>query len=246
MCVVSKNDSRSQQKCKSLRRQVLTVGRQAAAAGDGAIRNTDDCAHGTLMNNSVGTATKSQFGAGAFRDSAPRIRSVGRAASSRAQPYVLSVLIAGCVVLALSIGELRAGQPNSQWWALVALTLISGSAVLKLPTISANFSISDVFTLTAAVVFGPAAGTVIVAIDSLVISRRLAVTGLPMQRILFNAAAPPVAMWLSAVTFFYASGLQPLSVQFQRVEVVAPWLLLFAGMYFLLEHVRHCHRHCAA
>ena len=235
MCVVSKNDSRSQQKCKSLGGQVLTVGRQEAAAGDGAIRNTDDCGHGTLMNNSVETATKSQFGAGAFRDSAPRIRSVGRAARSRAQPYVLSVLIAGCVVLALSIGELRAGQPNSQWWALVALTLISGSAVLKLPTISANFSISDVFTLTAAVVFGPAAGTVIVAIDSLVISRRLAVNVLPMQRILFNAAAPPVAMWLSAVTFFYASGLQPLSVQFQRVEVVAPWLLLFAGMYFLLN-----------
>ena len=187
------------------------------------------------MNNSVGTATKSQFGGGAFRDSAPQMRSVGRSATSRAQPYVLSVLIAGCVVLALSIGELRAGQPNSQWWALVALTLISGSAVLKLPTISANFSISDVFTLTAAVVFGPAAGTVIVAIDSLVISRRLAANVLPMQRILFNAAAPPVAMWLSAVTFFYASGLQPLSVQFQRFEVVAPWLLLFAGMYFLLN-----------
>ncbi len=187
------------------------------------------------MNNSVEVATKSHFDGGAFRDSRPRARSVGRMASSRAQPYVLSILMAGCVVLAISIADLCAARPNSQWWALVALTLISGSAVLKLPTISANFSISDVFTLTAAVVFGPAAGTVIVALDSLVISRRLASTGLPIQRVLFNAAAPPVAMWLSAITFFYASGFSPLSEHSQRVEVVGPWLLLFAGMYFLLN-----------
>ena len=187
------------------------------------------------MNNSVGTATKSRSGDAAFRDSAARGRPIGRSASSRAQPYVIVVLITGCAVLALSIAEMRAAHANSQWWALVALTLVSGSAVLKLPTIAANFSISDVFTLTAAVVFGPAAGTVIVAIDSLVISRRLARTGLPLQRILFNAAAPPVAMWLSAVTFFYVSGFEPLSQQFRRVDVVSPWLFLFAGMYFLLN-----------
>ena len=187
------------------------------------------------MNNTVGAATKSGSGGAAFRDNTPRTRSIGRSASSRAQPYVVAVLIAGCAVLSLSIAEMRAAHANSQWWALVALTLISGSAVLKLPSIDANFSISDVFTLTAAVVFGPAAGTVIVAIDSLVISRRLARTGLPLQRILFNAAAPPVAMWLSAVTFFSLSGFEPLSGHFRRIDVISPWLLLFAGMYFLLN-----------
>jgi putative nucleotidyltransferase with HDIG domain len=127
------------------------------------------------------------------------------------------------------------GHPPIEWWALVALTLISGSAVLRIPTVSASFSISDVFTLTSAVVFGPSAGTMLVAIDSLAISARLMRTGLPLERILFNAAAPPVAMWVSAHAFFYASGFQPLFAQPIGLEFVGPWLLLFAGLYFVLN-----------
>lgn len=161
--------------------------------------------------------------------------SVRRAASSRARPYVLMVLCAGCVILAVSASDLWAMDPPVQWWVLVALTLISGMAVLKLPSVSANFSISDVFTLTGAVVFGPAAGTVLVAIDSLVISACLARSGLPLERILFNASAPPVAMWLSAGAFFRASGIQPLHVQPLGLDVVGPWLLVFAALYFFLN-----------
>ena len=98
-----------------------------------------------------------------------------------------------------------------------------------------SFSISDVFTLTSAVVFGPAAGTMLVAIDSMAISARLMRTGLPVERILFNAAAPPVAMWVSAHAFFYASGFQPLFAQPIGLEFVGPWLMLFAGLYFVLN-----------
>ena len=154
---------------------------------------------------------------------------------SRARPYVLAMVAAGCVVLARSLAEFLKVPAPVEWWALAVLTLLSGSAVLKIPSVAVNFSISDVFTLTSAVVFGPAAGTLIVAIDSLAISARLASSGLPLERILFNAAAPPVAMWISATGFFYASGLQPLYRQALGIEVVFPWLLLFAGLYFLLN-----------
>jgi putative nucleotidyltransferase with HDIG domain len=157
------------------------------------------------------------------------------ASRSRATPYVLAMVIAGCMVLVHSLAQFLAQPTNVEWWALALLTLLSGSAVLKMPSVAVNFSISDVFTLTSAVVFGPAAGTLIVAIDSLAISARLASSGLPTERILFNAAAPPVAMWISATTFFYASGLQPLDRQPLGIEVVFPWLLLFAGLYFLLN-----------
>ena len=174
-----------------------------------------------------------------FRDRAesktPGLHAVAHSDSARARLYVLTVLVTGCIVLAVSVSELCAMRPPVQWWVLVVLTLISGSAVLKIPAVPVNFSISDVFTLTSAVVFGPAAGTVIVAIDSLVISGCLMRTGLPFQRILFNAAAPPVAMWLSAVTFFRASGMQPLYPQSLGLEVVGPWLLAFAALYFFLN-----------
>jgi putative nucleotidyltransferase with HDIG domain len=143
--------------------------------------------------------------------------------------------VTGCAVLALSAADLATTPPPTQWWLLVALTLVSGSAVLRMPSVPVSFSISDVFTLTSAVIFGPAAGAVLVAVDSLVISACLARTGLAAERILFNAAAPPVAMWLSAHAFFAATGLDPLYGQSTGIEVIAPWLLLFAALYFCLN-----------
>ena len=133
--------------------------------------------------------------------------------------------------------EVSAAPLPVEWWVLAALTLLAGTAVLKVPAIPANFSISDVFTLTAAVVFGPAAGTVAVALDSLAISARLARTraGLRPERLLFNCAAPPLAMWLSAQMVFRMSGLKPLAGHPLRLDAVAPWLLLFAGLYFVLN-----------
>jgi len=151
--------------------------------------------------------------------------------------YVGAVVLAGGSVLSAAIVEIAAAPPSIEWWVLAALTLLCGTAVLKVPAIPANFSISDVFTLTAAVAFGPAAGTVVVALDSLAISGRLARSqaGLRPERLLFNCAAPPLAMWLSAQAVFLASGLQPLSGHPVRLDGVAPWLLLFAGLYFVLN-----------
>jgi putative nucleotidyltransferase with HDIG domain len=147
----------------------------------------------------------------------------------------MAVLCAGIAVLAASLVEWAAYAPSGQFWILVALTLMSGTAVLKIPTTSVHFSISDVFTLTSAIVFGPAAATVAVALESLLMSGRVVRTGLTLERVLFNAAAPPLAMWLSARTFFLVSGLQPLSTMSFGPEVVGPWLLLFAAQYFFLN-----------
>ena len=176
----------------------------------------------------------------AFRDmlvsDAAGFHPTAHSGTMRARLYIVAVFVAGCFVLAESVLTLRTTQPPLQWWAIVALTLISGSAVLKIPSVSVNFSISDVFTLTAAVVFGPAAGTAIVAIDSLVISGCLKrSTGLTFEKFLFNTAAPPVAMWISALVFFRASGIQPLYVHPLGLDVVGPWLLVFAGLYFFLN-----------
>ena len=165
----------------------------------------------------------------------PALSDVPRMAGSGARPYVAGVLLAGCVVLSRSLADFSAVLPPVEWWMLVLFTLVSGSAVLKIPSVPVNFSISDVFTLTSAVVFGPAAGTLTVAIDSLAISARLARTGLPVERVLFNAAAPPIAMWISSSAFFYATGFDPLFARPRGIDHVGPWLLLFAGLYFLLN-----------
>ena len=59
--------------------------------------------------------------------------------------------------------------------------------------------------------------------------------GADVGKFLFNAAAPPVAMWISRCLFFRASGIQPLYMQPLGLDVVGPWLLVFAGLYFFLN-----------
>ena len=155
----------------------------------------------------------------------------------RSRVYVAAVVVAGCGALSGAIVNITGTPLPSEWWVLAALTLASGAAALKVPAIPANFSISDVFTLTAAVAFGPAAGTVAVALDSLAISARLSRVrgGLRPEQVLFNCAAPPLAMWLSAEAIFMMSGLKPVAEHPVRLEVMTPWLLLFAGLYFVLN-----------
>src|SRR6476620_1161555 len=62
------------------------------------------------------------------------------AARSRARPYVLAMVIAGCLVLAHPLAQFLGQPANLEWWVLALLTLLSGSAVLKMPSVAVNFS----------------------------------------------------------------------------------------------------------
>ncbi len=157
-----------------------------------------------------------------------------RPALTAGRVYVWLVILLGTVILVDSLGRLCASPPTTDWWLLLGLTIVSGTAVLRIPSTDINFTISDVFTLTSAVVFGPAAGVVAVTIDCLAISYRLARKRLPVERVLFNAAAPPLAMWCAAHLFFLISGLQAGGGR-TNVNEIAPALVCAAGAYFLLN-----------
>src|SRR6188474_3512115 len=124
--------------------------------------------------------------------------------------YLSVVICGGAVVIAASMAGLIVAPPAPPLFALIGLTIVSGCATLRLPTIAASFSISDSFTITAALLYGPEAGTVAVAIDSLVISYKLARRNFGVERLLFNAAAPALAMWAAAHVFFWLAGVGPL------------------------------------
>src|SRR6185295_10626328 len=111
----------------------------------------------------------------------------------------------------------------------------SGCATLCLPTIPASFSISDSFTITAALLYGPGAGTVAVVIDSLVISYQLARRNFGVQRLLFNTAAPALAMWIAARTFFWLAGVGPLVHPAPLLGRLFGPLIVFAALYFVLN-----------
>jgi putative nucleotidyltransferase with HDIG domain len=166
----------------------------------------------------------------------PRLSAYGRT-------YVSAVILLGFTVITSSVFELVQAPVSSQWLVLAALTLISGSATVKLPSVPASISISEVFVFAAVLLYGPAAGTLTVALDGLVISYWIAKRRKEPYRALFNMSAPAVSAWCSAEFFFWASDLVPLGLVAPAaaggapviLNRLLPWLFLFAALYFLLN-----------
>lgn len=153
----------------------------------------------------------------------------------RQRMYLVGVIAAGGLVCLKSVGELMLHPVDFTWFVLAGLTLVSGWATLRLSTVRVSFSISDTFTLAAALLFGPAAGTVMVTFDALMLSLRFVRRNKTMTRVLFNATAPALAMWLSAHLFFALTETGPLASQPATVrELIGP-LAIFAAVYFVLN-----------
>jgi PAS domain S-box-containing protein len=151
--------------------------------------------------------------------------------------FLAAVILAGSFALALSLMDLSAQPIAPQWLMLVALTGVSGWATLRLRAIPASFSISDTFTIAAALLFGPAAGAVTVAVDALVMSLRLAAGGRQPApvRVLFNVTVPALTMWIAAQVFFTSAGVGPLAHGPGTIRRVLAPLGLFALLYFVLN-----------
>jgi putative nucleotidyltransferase with HDIG domain len=149
--------------------------------------------------------------------------------------YLPTIIGGGTIVILFSLWQLASEPIDERWFVLAGLTVLSGSATLRIPGITASFSISDSFTMAAALLFGPAAATLTVAIDGLVISLRLARRKLIPRRVLYNATAPPFAMWLSAQVFFLLAGTDPAALTSRStLEIVGP-LTAFAALFFVLN-----------
>jgi PAS domain S-box-containing protein len=151
--------------------------------------------------------------------------------------FLAAVILAGSFALALSLMDLSAQPIALEWLMLVALTGVSGWATLRLRAIPASFSISDTFTIAAALLFGPAAGAVTVAVDALVMSVRLAAGGRQPApvRVLFNVTVPALTMWIAAQVFFTSAGVGPLAHGPGTIRRVLAPLGLFALLYFVLN-----------
>jgi len=57
----------------------------------------------------------------------------------------------------------------------------------------------------------------------------------PVHRVLFNTAAPAIAIWVSAQVFYLVSGLRPYSEHSLRLEPLFLPLIAFTVLYFLLN-----------
>ena len=149
--------------------------------------------------------------------------------------YLTLIFVAGLLALATSIRELNATDYGLRWTIFAALTMVGGFARLRLPNVPASFSISDSFTIGAALLYGPAAGVLTVAVDSLAISAQLARRKLVLRRFLFNATAPPLAMWVASHVFFFLADVAPLAESVPSLPWLIGPLLVFVGLFFVLN-----------
>ena len=157
------------------------------------------------------------------------------AAPTRA--YVGVIVTAGAATVLASVNELLQGRLDLNWLWFGLLTLASGSATVHLASIPVAISISETFVFTSALLFGPAAGTLTVALDAAVISFWSYRKGQPLYKIAFNICALPLTMWVAASLFFAISGVGPLfrtSADVPIPTLVGP-LILFTIAYFSLS-----------
>jgi putative nucleotidyltransferase with HDIG domain len=153
------------------------------------------------------------------------------------QAYIAVIVLAGAATVSQSTYDLATGEIGWNWTLLAVLTLLSGSATVTLPSLPATVSISETFVFTSAILFGPSAGTVTVALDAAVISFWSYRKGQPLFKIVFNVCALPLTIWIASHIFFAAAGINPL---FRNPTLITIgqlfWpLLLFAVIYFALN-----------
>jgi putative nucleotidyltransferase with HDIG domain len=155
--------------------------------------------------------------------------------SRGARAYVITVISLGVAVVCDSLLHLIRTPVPFHWFILAGLTLLSGSFTVRIPTIPARLSVSETFVFAGVLLYGPEAATAIVVLDSLIISLWLGEKSRRPDRVLFNMAAPAVAIWVAAHAFYALARIQPLSVNPQATLPLVIPLFALAVLYFVLN-----------
>jgi putative nucleotidyltransferase with HDIG domain len=130
------------------------------------------------------------------------------------------------------VSIVRDGLVSPQLLIFAALTLVSSRFSIKIPSVSSRVSPSEMFTFTNVLLFGPEAGAITLAVDSLLLSWRYRMT--PVQT-LFNFANLALSVWISGRIFFMAAGVRPLLMEMAPSSALILPLALLATAYFLIN-----------
>jgi putative nucleotidyltransferase with HDIG domain len=148
--------------------------------------------------------------------------------------YVSAVSVSGLILFTYCAVALARDPVSPQWVLFAALTIAGGRLTLKVPSVQARFSVSEMFAIACVLLFGPEAGAVTLALDSLLLVSRHRMTAV---QALFNFGNLALSVWLSGHLFFAMAGVPPLFLLGQAtpyVRLLLP-LALFAALYFAIN-----------
>ena len=152
--------------------------------------------------------------------------------SGGGQAFVAAVGVTGAIIVAYSILVLQRTDVPPQWILFAVLTFASGRFTVRVPSVSARLSVSEIFAFTSVLLFGPEAAAVTVAVDALLLSRRWHYT--PAQTF-FNFGNFPLSIWIAGTLFFASSGLQPLFALSETGGRLLVSLTLMTAAYFAVN-----------
>ncbi len=121
--------------------------------------------------------------------------------STPARVYLAVVIALGTIAIGRSATVLIQHPVGVDWLALAALTLLTGSLSIKVPSVDARISVSEAFVFAGVLLFGPHVATLIVALDSLVLTSWIRGPSRSPLRALFNMTAGALAISCAARLF---------------------------------------------
>jgi putative nucleotidyltransferase with HDIG domain len=147
--------------------------------------------------------------------------------------YVTGIILCGIAVAGYSTVDLVRHPVSPRWLIFVGLTVVSSWATLRIPAMPISFSISDTFDIAASMLFGPSAGAITAGLDGLVLSSRMTANR-SISRVLFNMAAPTIAIWVASLVFFAIGGNLPVDGTLSAVRLLVA-LTMFGTLDFALN-----------
>lgn len=150
-----------------------------------------------------------------------------------ARLYVSGVIALGAGAILESVVSLTRSPVGWDWIVLAGLTLLTGSFGIKVPSLNARISVSEAFVIAAVLLFGPHVGTVIVALDSLVLSSWSLKPNRSPVRAVFNITAAALAISTAARVFELLVPVRP-AASLPLDQLLVP-VLGFALTYFAIN-----------
>ena len=168
--------------------------------------------------------------------STPREATADDPLSRTAYTYISAVISLGILVTSYAALSLTLRPVPKQWLVLAGLTLLTGSFSVKIPSVAAKISVSEAFVFASVLLFGPATATVIVALDSFVMSLWVRHDRRSPIRSLFNLSSGALAIWTAASAFYWLSQATPgVLEELLPLERHLWQLFALAALYFLIN-----------
>ena len=140
----------------------------------------------------------------------------------------------GCAVFAWAAASIfRDGLlTNRTWLIFTALTFASARMTVKIPSVDARFSVTELFAFAGILLFGPATGAITPTLDTLIYSWRQKLT---LRQAFFNFGNLALAAFVSGTLFFVIADVPPLAAHSAPTEVLVLPLAVMAAVYFAIN-----------